>query len=56
MVKRGSPGVDVEKSPLQVELSDADAEKLQAISRDIARIELVLGPFVSLLQKFLFFI
>lgn len=42
--KRASPGADDEKNPLQsVELSDEDAKKLQAIQRDIARAELVLG-------------
>jgi hypothetical protein len=60
MVKRGSPGVDVEKTQvektttlqvqktLQVELNSEDAQKLQIISRDIARIELVLGASLSL--------
>lgn len=41
--KRGSPGAELEKSPLQnVELSDEDAKKLQQVQRDIARAELVL--------------
>lgn len=42
--KRASPGADDEKNPLQnVELSDEDAQKLQTIQREIARVELVLG-------------
>jgi template-activating factor I len=42
--KRTSPGADVEKNPLQdVELGDEDAVKLQAIQKEIARVELVLG-------------
>lgn len=42
--KRASPGAEDEKNPLQnVELSDEDAKKLQAVQRDIARTELVLG-------------
>ncbi|KIM85488.1 hypothetical protein PILCRDRAFT_817515 [Piloderma croceum F 1598] len=40
--KRGSPGADVEKSFMNVDLSDEDAQKLQAIQKDIARIELLL--------------
>jgi template-activating factor I len=44
--KRGSPGAESEKSPLQnVELSDEDAKKLQQVQRDIARAELVLGQW-----------
>ncbi|KAG5648226.1 hypothetical protein DXG03_006183 [Asterophora parasitica] len=43
--KRASPGAEAEKSPLaDIELSDEDAKKLQGIQRDIARVELVLGP------------
>ena len=42
--KRGSPGAEDEKNPLQsVELSEEDAEKLQEVQREIARVELVLG-------------
>ena len=41
--KRGSPGAEDEKNPLQdVELSDEDAKKLQGVQREIARVELVL--------------
>ncbi|KAF9458361.1 hypothetical protein BDZ94DRAFT_1284904 [Collybia nuda] len=41
--KRASPGAEDEKNPLQnVELSDEDAKKLQAVQRDIARTELLL--------------
>jgi len=41
--KRASPGADEEKNPLQnVELSDEDAKKLQAVQRDLARVELFL--------------
>ncbi|KAG5654037.1 hypothetical protein H0H81_008053 [Sphagnurus paluster] len=41
--KRASPGADTEKNPLtDIELSDEDAKKLQAVQRDIARVELVL--------------
>ncbi|KAG6866863.1 hypothetical protein C0991_008799 [Blastosporella zonata] len=41
--KRASPGADAEKNPLsEVELNDEDARKLQAIQRDIARVELIL--------------
>jgi template-activating factor I len=48
--KRASPGAEAEKNPLtDVELSDEDAKKLQAIQRDIARVELVLGS--SLLPR-----
>ena len=44
--KRGSPGAEEEKSPLSnVELGDEDAKKLEAIQRDLARVELVLGKF-----------
>lgn len=43
-VKRASPGADVEKNPLgDVELTDDDAVKLQAIQKDVARVELALG-------------
>jgi len=42
-IKRASPGASTEKSPLgDVELSDADAQKLQVIQRDLARAELIL--------------
>ncbi|KAI0757286.1 hypothetical protein C8Q80DRAFT_1245737 [Daedaleopsis nitida] len=42
-VKRGSPGADSEKNPLgDVDLSDQEAIKLQAIQKDIARVELAL--------------
>jgi hypothetical protein len=44
--KRASPGAEDEKNPLQsVELSDEDAKKLQAVQREIARAELILGEF-----------
>lgn len=43
-VKRASPGAESEKNPLgDVELTDDDALKLQAIQKDIARVELALG-------------
>jgi template-activating factor I len=46
MVKRASPGANTEKSPLSdVELSDENAQKLQVVQKDIARLELVLGTF-----------
>ena len=49
--KRGSPGAELEKSPLQnVELSDEDAKKLQQVQRDIARAELVLGQWLLCLS------
>ena len=49
-VKRASPGADVEKNPLgDVEVSDEEALKLQAIQKDIARVELALGT--SVLRK-----
>ncbi|RDX56197.1 hypothetical protein K466DRAFT_580872 [Polyporus arcularius HHB13444] len=42
-VKRASPGADVEKNPLgDVEVTDEEALKLQAIQKDIARVELAL--------------
>ncbi|KAI0762689.1 hypothetical protein C8Q74DRAFT_171165 [Fomes fomentarius] len=42
-VKRASPGADVEKNPLgDVDLNDEDAVKLQAIQKDVARVELAL--------------
>jgi len=42
-VKRASPGAHIEKDSLQnAELSDADAQKLQEVQKDIARVELVL--------------
>ena len=42
--KRASPGVDDAKNALSnVELSEADAEKLSAAQKDIQRVELVLG-------------
>ncbi len=45
-VKRASPGADVEKNPLgDVEVTDEEALKLQAIQKDIARVELALGTF-----------
>ena len=48
-VKRASPGADIEKNPLgDVELTDEDAVKLQAIQKDIARVELALGACLSL--------
>ena len=51
-VKRASPGADVEKNPLgDVEVSDEEALKLQAIQKDIARVELALGTFVFLSSK-----
>lgn len=45
--KRASPGADVEKNPLAVELSDEDARKLQVVQKDIARTELLLGERFS---------
>ncbi|KAH9947941.1 hypothetical protein B0H21DRAFT_736215 [Amylocystis lapponica] len=42
-IKRASPGAVSEKNPLSdVELTDEDAQKLQVVQRDIARMELVL--------------
>ncbi|OJT04763.1 Nucleosome assembly protein 1-like 4 [Trametes pubescens] len=42
-VKRASPGAEAEKNPLgDVELTDEDAVKLQAIQKDVARVELAL--------------
>ncbi|KAI0651556.1 hypothetical protein C8Q79DRAFT_933983 [Trametes meyenii] len=42
-VKRASPGAESEKNPLgDVELTDEDAVKLQAIQKDVARVELAL--------------
>jgi template-activating factor I len=42
--KRASPGADEEKSPLQnITLGDEDAQKLQAVQKDINRAELDLG-------------
>lgn len=47
--KRASPGADVEKNPLSnVELSDADAQRLQVVQNDIARTELLLGGYYVL--------
>lgn len=43
--KRASPGATEEKNPLAVELGDEDAKKLQAIQKDIARVELILGMY-----------
>ncbi|KAL0950743.1 hypothetical protein HGRIS_007516 [Hohenbuehelia grisea] len=41
--KRASPGAEEEKNPLHsVELSDEDAQKLNAVQKDIARVELAL--------------
>ncbi|KAF8649869.1 hypothetical protein AX16_005631 [Volvariella volvacea WC 439] len=41
--KRGSPGAEAEKNPLQnVELSEEDAKKLEVLQRDYARAELVI--------------
>lgn len=52
-VKRGSPGADSEKNPLgDVDLSDQEAIKLQAIQKDIARVELALGTSQSILPLF----
>ena len=41
--KRGSPGADVEKSFMDVDLSQEDALRLQAVQKDITRIEVLLG-------------
>jgi hypothetical protein len=49
-IKRSSPGSTEEKNPLaNVELSDEDAQKLTAVQKDIARVELALGlsPFID---------
>jgi template-activating factor I len=44
--KRGSPGAEDEKNPLQdVELSDEDAKKLQGVQREIA------ADFCSVLER-----
>lgn len=49
-VKRASPGAEAEKNPLgDVELTDEDAVKLQAIQKDVARVELALGTCPSLM-------
>ncbi|KAF7978914.1 hypothetical protein HWV62_44441 [Athelia sp. TMB] len=42
MSKRASPGAETEKPLMNVELSDEDALKLQAVQKDIARVELLL--------------
>ncbi|OBZ79082.1 NAP1-related protein 2 [Grifola frondosa] len=42
-VKRASPGTDVEKNPLgDVEILDEEAQKLQGLQKDLARVDLVL--------------
>ena len=41
--KRGSPGADVEKSFMDVDLSQEDALRLQAVQKDITRVEVLLG-------------
>jgi hypothetical protein len=41
--KRGTPGADEEKSFMNGEPSDEDIQKLQAVQKDIARVELLLG-------------
>jgi hypothetical protein len=43
--KRSSPGAYAEKEFMNVELSDEDAQKLQAVQKDIARVELLLGEY-----------
>jgi hypothetical protein len=41
--KRGSPGADVEKSFMDVDLSQEDALRLQVVQKDITRVEVLLG-------------
>ena len=42
--KRASPGADTEKNPLgEVELSDAQSEKLEKISDESSRVDIALG-------------
>ena len=47
--KRASPGAEEEKRPLSdVELSAEDAEKLEKVQRELARVELILGePWIT---------
>lgn len=48
MSKRASPGAETEKPLMNVDLSDEDALKLQAVQKDIARVELLLGSLSCL--------
>ncbi len=41
--KRASPGAEEEKNPFEVDISDEVHEKLQKVSKEIARVELSLG-------------
>jgi len=46
--KRASPGADEEKNPLEgVELGDEDAKKLQAVQKQIERVDLLIGRYFS---------
>ena len=46
--KRGSPGADEEKNPLEgVELGDEDAQKLKAIQKQIERVDLLIGTYFA---------
>lgn len=47
-VKRATPGADDEKNPLaNVEVSEADAKKLEAIQDQISRVDLLLRAFLT---------
>lgn len=41
--KRASPGAEEEKNPFEVDISEEVHEKLQKVSKEIARVELSLG-------------
>jgi hypothetical protein len=43
--KRASPGAEVEKDPLAAaELTDEDSQRLMAIQKETARLEIAVGP------------
>lgn len=44
-LKRASPGAEEHKEPLTANLSEEDAEKLTAIRREMAKIELYIGMY-----------
>lgn len=49
MSKRASPGDEAVKPLMNVELSDDDALKLQVVQKEIARVEILLGPLLHVL-------
>ena len=46
--KRASPGAEETKNPFEPEISDEEYQKLEQCRKDILRVELANGAFVSL--------